>query len=110
MPGLPPDRRPRIWQCLPRADWCADYAAVSGAGKVQGFAQRVEFVWRLLRSLPGQDQHPQAPDQHAAGYRPATSERTIRANDLPAVGVDDEIAAALRLAGLGAESGFARTG
>jgi L-lactate dehydrogenase complex protein LldF len=52
---LPQDRRPRLWQRLPRAHRCAHHAAVPGACRVQGSAPGVQPVRRVLRGVPGED-------------------------------------------------------
>jgi hypothetical protein len=70
LPDLPQDRRPRVRQRVPRADRRADHAADAGPGQPQGPAAGQLVVRGVLRGVPGQDQHPQAPGQPAAGHRP----------------------------------------
>jgi hypothetical protein len=87
LPDLPQDRRACIWQRLSRPDRRADHAALSGAWQLQGFTAGQQLVWGVLRSVPGEDQHPAAPDQYAAGHRQPAPGQLDGAGGLSHVGL-----------------------
>ena len=69
LPGLPSDRRPRVWIDLQRPDRRHPDAAAAGPAALAVAALRVVAVRRLLRGLPGQDQHSGDPHPPARPHR-----------------------------------------
>ena len=74
MPRLPPDRRPCVWIDLQRSDRRHPDPSAAGSAAFAFAALRVVSLRRLLRGLPGQDQHSRDPHPpprpHRRGERP----------------------------------------
>ena len=71
VPGLSPDRRARLRIDLQRSDRRHPDPAAAAHGAFDVAAVRVVVVRRVLRGMPGQDQHPRDPDPSAAPHRGA---------------------------------------
>ena len=69
LPGLSPDRRPRLRLDLQRSDRRDPDPAAAGHGALDHAAVCVVVVRRVLRGMPGQDQHPRDPDPSAPAHR-----------------------------------------